>query len=258
MLKPETITSAANPLVKDVRRAIERGSLTERGWCVAETAHLLEEALRSRCRVHTVLAAESAQAQLPRMDSVKVVILPDALASKLSGTESAQGVIALVEPPEWKQQDLFRDPSLVVVLDGLQDPGNAGAILRAAEAFGATGVVFVRGTVSPFNPKTLRASAGSVFRVPFLYGMDPALVREAFETHHVTPFAAVPARGETAVPDLTIPCALIIGNEARGVSAEMRSAAGEVSIPTMEVESLNAAMAAGILLYEARRQRGRP
>lgn len=257
MFKPETITSAANPLVKDVRRAIERGGLTDQGWCVAETVHLLEEALRSRCRVHVVLAAESAQAELPPMDAVKVAILPDALARKLSGTESAQGVIALVEPPAWKRQDLFRDRPLVIVLDGVQDPGNAGAILRAAEAFGATGVMFVKGTVSPFNPKTLRASAGSLFRVPFLYGMDAPLVREAFETHHVTPFATVPARTETAVPDLTIPCALIIGNEARGVSNELRTGARDVSIPTMEVESLNAAMAAGILLYEARRQRGR-
>jgi TrmH family RNA methyltransferase len=157
-------------------------------------------------------------------------------------------------------EQLFRGNSLVVVLDGLQDPGNAGAILRAAEAFGATGAMFLKGTVSPFNPKTLRASAGSLFRVPFLHGMDPELARAALQQNKVELYAAVPARPDGLLRplgevDLTGRCGLIIGNEARGVSGELRSAALDVSIPTVGVESLNAAVAAGILLYEARRQR---
>src|SRR6516162_8413586 len=105
MAKPETITSAANPLLKDVRRAIARGALTEQGWCVAETFHLLEEALRSDCEVKTVLAAESvlsaAEAHVRRLP-VKVVMLPDALFAGIAGTETSQGVTALVKPPEWK------------------------------------------------------------------------------------------------------------------------------------------------------------
>src|ERR1700729_1595413 len=186
MLKPETIASAANPLLKKVRRAIARGGLTSQGWCVAETRHLLEEALRSQCPVKQVLAAESARGQLPRLAGIRVAILPDTLLQRISGTEASQGVIALVEPPEWKLNQLFEGRTLVVVLDGLQDPGNAGAIVRAAEAFGATGAIFLKGTASPFNPKTLRASAGSLFRVPFVYGMDPALARAAIEENHVT------------------------------------------------------------------------
>jgi TrmH family RNA methyltransferase len=256
MLKPETISSAANPLLKDVRRAIDRGGLTSEGWCVAETLHLLEEALRSRCQVKQVLAAESAREQLPRLGGIKLAVLPDALLQKVSGTEASQGIIALVEPPEWKLEQLFADRALVVVLDSLQDPGNAGAIVRAAEAFGATGAIFLKGTASPFNPKTLRASAGSLFRVPFLYGMDPALVRAALRENQVTLYAAVPSRpGAVADVDFTVACALIVGNEGRGISREWRGIARDVSIPTMAVESLNAAMAAGILLYEARRQR---
>jgi TrmH family RNA methyltransferase len=260
MLKPETIGSAANPLVKDVRRAIARGGLTSQGWCVAETRHLLEEALRSRCRVKQVLAAESLRDQLPPLEGIKLAILPDALLQKVSGTEASQGVIALVEPPEWKLEQLFDGRALVVVLDALQDPGNAGAIVRAAEAFGATGVIFLKGTASPFNPKTLRASAGSLFRVPFLYGMDLAAARGAFEENSVTVYAAVPARPGAEVravaeADLSAPCALIVGNEGRGVSPEWLGWARSVSIPTVAVESLNAAMAAGILLYEAHRQR---
>src|SRR6202044_1916133 len=89
--------------------------------------------------------------------------------------------IALVEPPEWKLRQLFEGRALVVLLDALQDPGNAGAIVRAAEAFGATGAIFLKGTASSFNPKTLRASAGSLFRVPFLYGMEQAAARSAVE-----------------------------------------------------------------------------
>jgi TrmH family RNA methyltransferase len=169
--------------------------------------------------------------------------------------------MALVKPPVWKLEQLFRGCPLVVVLDGLQDPGNAGGIARAAEAFGATGLLFLKGTVSPYSPKTLRASAGSLYRIPFLHGVDAALARAALRQNKVELYAGVPARAGAAVrslaqADLSGPCGLVIGNEARGVGAELRSAALDLSIPTVGVESLNAAMAAGILLYEACRQRG--
>src|SRR6202035_4126314 len=88
----------------------------------------------------------------------------------LSSTETPQGVIALVRPPAWTLDQILSGCALVVVLDGVQDPGNAGAILRAAEAFGATGAVFLKGTVNPYNPKCLRGSAGSVFRLPLVLG----------------------------------------------------------------------------------------
>ncbi len=257
MAKVETITSAANPLLKEVRRAIVRGGLTDRGWCVAETPHLLEEARRSHCEIHLVLAAESHAAEFA---GVKTVVVPDALLRSVAGTETSPGVIALVQPPEWKLEHLFRGVPLVVVLDALQDPGNAGTIVRTAEAFGASGVIFVKGTASPYNSKTLRASAGSIFRVPLLYGLDAEVAREALRENRVEVFAGVPVRpGEPGHQltgaDLTGPTALIVGNEARGVSDALRVGARPVSIPTEGVESLNAAVAAGILLYEARRQR---
>lgn len=262
MTRPEAITSAANPLLKDVRRAIARGGLTDEGWCVAETFHLLEEALRSDCEVKIVLASESvrsaAEAHVRGLRGVKVAVTTDALLQSVSGTETTQGVLALVKPPGWKLEQLFRGCPLVVVLDGLQDPGNCGTVVRAAEAFGATGVLFLKGAANPFNPKTLRASAGSLFRVPFLHGVDAALARAALRQNHVELYAGVPAQPgarSLAAVDLTGRCGLIIGNEARGVGRELRSAALDVAIPTVGVESLNAAVAAGILLYEARRQR---
>jgi TrmH family RNA methyltransferase len=271
MAKPETITSAANPLIKDVRRAISRGTLTGHGWCVAETFHLLEEALRGRgevkgevkrevkCEVKTVLASETA---LPSVEAligprpIKIVTLSDALFAGIGGTENSQGVIALVQLPEWKFEQLWGPAPLIILLDGLQDPGNAGTIVRTAEAFGATGIFFLKGTVSPFNPKTLRASAGSLFRVPFIHGVDPAAARASLRQRRVALFAGLPAtETKLASVDLTGPCAFVIGNEAHGVSPELVGAATGVTIPTVGVESLNAAMAAGILLYEARRQR---
>src|ERR1019366_4815723 len=197
MLTPETITSAANPLLKEVRRAVARGSLTAEGWCVAETFHLREEALGSGSEVKTVLAAESARAAVEargqRLAGVKVVLLPDALFAGIAATETSQGVMALVQPRQWKLAQLLHGAALVVVLDGLQDAGTAGAIVRAAEAFGATGVLFLKGTVSPHNPKTLRASAGSLFRVPYLHGIEAAAARAALEGSRIALFAAMPA-----------------------------------------------------------------
>jgi TrmH family RNA methyltransferase len=195
-----------------------------------------------------------------RLAGVKIAVMPDALFETISGTETSQGVMALVTPPAWKLEQLFRGSPLVVVLDGLQDPGNAGTIARAAEAFGASGLMFLKGTVNPYNPKTLRASAGSLFRVPFLHGVDPALARAAMAQNKVELFAGVPAGSKGPVRglhvvDLTGRCGLIIGNEAHGVSSLLRAASSDISIPTVGVESLNAAIAAGVLLYEARRQR---
>jgi TrmH family RNA methyltransferase len=264
MARVESITSATNPLLKDVKRAIARGSLTDDGWCVAETFHLLEEAVRSKCDVKAVLAAQSvhaaAEAHVRWMQQVRVSVLPDALFQSISGTQTAQGVMALVKPPEWTLEQLFAGCPLVVVLDALQDPGNVGTIVRTAEAFGATGIVFLKGTVSPWNPKVLRASAGSLFRIPFVHGMDAATARAALQEHRVHLFAGVSTTGErhadsVTATDLTGRCGLIIGSEGHGVSGELRSAAMDISIPTSGVESLNAAVAAAILLYEARRQR---
>jgi TrmH family RNA methyltransferase len=185
-------------------------------------------------------------------------LLPDALFQSIATTETSQGVIALVRPPEWSVEQVFRGRSLVVVLDGLQDPGNAGTIARAAEAFGATGLIFVKGTVSPYNPKTLRASSGSLFRIPFVSGLAAPLVRASLQQHRVDLHAAMPFTGSQRMAgdvDLTRPCAIVIGSEGRGVSKELHGICEDLAIPTVGVESLNAAVAAAVLLYEARRQR---
>jgi|HigsolmetaAR202D_1030399.scaffolds.fasta_scaffold07117_2 rRNA methylases len=257
----QVITSARNPLLKDVRRAVAKGGLTEDGYAIAETFHLLDEAIRSGCEIKAVLASESAQAavtrHLPPSRSLRLVVVADEVFGQIAATENSQGVITLVRPPSWTMQDLFRLRPLVVLLDGVQDPGNGGAIIRAAEAFGATGVVLLKGTVSPWNPKALRASAGSSFRLPLVSGVDSSLAQKTLEQRGVEAYAAMP-HGDIVLSgaDLKAPCAFVIGSEGRGVSEVWRRSARGLRIPTSGVESLNAAMAAGILLYEARRQRG--
>src|SRR5580704_17391302 len=256
----QTLTSARNPMLKEVRKAVLRGTLTEDGFAVAESFHLLEEALRSDCEIGTVFAAESVKSAVERhvggLKKIRVVVLPDELFGSISATQASQGVIALVKPPAWTLEKLFRGRSLAVILDGLQDPGNAGTIVRAAEAFGATGVAFLKGAVSPYNPKCLRASAGSIFRVPVAAALDQQLFLAAAEQRKIALFALMP-KGTTDVGEVELgkKCAIIVGSEGRGVSELLRDKATPIRIPTVGVESLNAALAAGIALFVARKQR---
>jgi TrmH family RNA methyltransferase len=258
-----TLLSDANPLLKDLRRAASRGSLTSEGLAIAEGFHLLEEALRSRCEIPVVIAAESATAivstHLRGLKSTRVVAVSEKTFEHLAATESPQGVIALVRPPSWTLDQLVRGKPLVVVLDGVQDPGNAGAIVRAAEAFGATGAAFLKGSVNPYNPKCLRASAGSTFRLPVASGIEPSLLSAALKQKEVILYAALPRASRTiAQAGFKGACAIVIGSEGRGITPSLSKSAIAIRIPTSGVESLNAAVAAGVLLYEAQRQRAQP
>lgn len=248
-----------HPLVKTIRKAVQRGARTPDGLAVAEGPNLVREALRSGVRIEAILATPRAAELLDAGLSVpdlSVQWIDESLMNQISAVENNQGVLALLDIGESPLSGaLAGSAALTVALDGIQDPGNAGAIVRSAEAFGASGVVFLKGSVSPWNPKTLRASAGSLLRIPFaLAGWDDFL-------------SGVTARGLSLVSadphaarrideiSLSGPTAILIGNEGRGVPGDHAKSAIPVRIPTQGVESLNAALAAGILLYEARRQR---
>ena len=253
----QSLTSARNPLLKEVRKAVLHGTTTDSGFCVAESLHLLDEALRSDCEIQAVIVSEGARAAVEdRSVHTRILALPDQLFRTLASTENSQGVIALVRPPRWTLEDIFRLPVLAVILDGVQDPGNAGAIIRSAEAFDATGVVFLKGTVNPYNPKAIRASAGSLFRVPLAAGVEPPTILDALEKNKIEVYALMPKGAvDLGACDLRRDCALIAGSEARGVGERLARIAIPVRIPAVKVESLNVALATGIALYEARRQR---
>jgi len=188
----------------------------------------------------------------------EILVLPPEIFASAVDTESPQGIAALVKPRVFTLEEVLGGQNpLLLIAAGLQDPGNLGPLIRSAEEFGATGYVILPGTVSPENQKTLRASAGSVFRLPGITLCEEHILHELAE-RKIRTVAAVAAEGSPlAEHDLTQPTALILGNEGAGISPSiLKRADARVTIPMPgAVESLNAAIAGSILLYEAARQR---
>ncbi len=260
------VQSKQNARLKELRKALAAPGRDAHGLAGIEGPKMLEEALRGGLRVAAVFVAKGSEQLLDALrlpSSVEIVLLPRPLLDAALATETPQPVAALVEPFDWIWSDLLEPEDgrapLIILLVGLQDPGNLGTILRSAEAFGATGVVALPGTVSAWNPKAVRASAGSVFRVPAVLASAEvcfARLREA----GVQIFATTAREAEPAeLANLSGPAALLIGNEGNGVPREVALRADNaLTIPCPgPVESLNAAVAASVLLYEAARQRAR-
>jgi TrmH family RNA methyltransferase len=229
-----------------------------------EGPHLLGEAVRAGLRVACVFVAQESQQlaeHLPVAPETDVFIVPRALLDTVMQTETPQPLAALVELPDWTWAHVLRnrgawDP-LVLVLAGVQDPGNLGTILRSAEAFGASGVISLPGTVSEWNPKAVRASAGSIFRIPVLSSTLDECLLNLRESGMRILTTTVEGAEPADMINFTGPVALVIGNEGSGVpEAIARNADSGVTIPCPgPVESLNAAVATSVLLYEACRQR---
>jgi TrmH family RNA methyltransferase len=187
-----------------------------------------------------------------------VIEVSAAAFESIAATEHSQGMLAMLRPRCWKESELrgrirVGEQPLLVVLDGVQDPGNAGAVVRSAEAFAATGVLFGRGSVRVSNPKFLRATAGSIFRIPYLEEGEPAHLAGL-------PVYSLAAEAELSIRevDFRSGAALVTGSEGAGVSPAFREISTPVRIPTVAVESLNAAVACSIALYEAWQQRREP
>jgi TrmH family RNA methyltransferase len=256
---------------------------------VVEGPKLVEDALRSGLEAEALLVSESAESALDAILSAasaseagiprsRILRTTDKLFASVAGTEAPQGIAALFRAPGWQFEDILRgaaddngarsaDSPLIIVMAGVQDPGNVGTIVRSAEAFGATGAIATRGTADPWSPKALRASAVSALRLPVLRGMAiPVLLAQlkmarvkiiAASAHSVTDPSLAETRGAAAYPDLREPSAIFVGNEGAGLASEvLHSADGTISIPMQpSVESLNAGVAASIALFEAARQR---
>jgi RNA methyltransferase, TrmH family len=260
-----TVESKQNARLKDLRRALATPGRGRDGSLLVaiEGPILIAEALRANLRIDSVFVAQGAEkllAPLPLPPDTEILLFPRSVLLSALTTENPQPIAALVEPVRWSWKQAIAlppsQPQFLLVLAGLQDPGNLGTILRSAEAFGATGVISLPGTVSEWNPKTLRAAAGSVFRLPIVHGVLSALLQ--LREMGVQILAATARSGLPAnTVDLTQPIALLIGNEGNGLPQELVARAdAAITIPCPgPVESLNAAVAAGVLLYEAARQR---
>lgn len=260
------VTSRQNSLVKDLRRAFEQGVATSDGCIAVEGIRTIEEAIRSGLRFQAVFFSERsrdhAQRLLPQLSShTEVLLLPDSVFASAVSTETPQGVAALVKLKTTKLEDLLEDTQNLIFagVAGIQDPGNLGTIIRSAEAFGARALLLGEKTVSHCNAKVVRASAGSIFRQP-LIGVELKPAIALLKQRGLRVLATSSHKGKPLDQvDFTGPIAVLIGNEGAGLPADVLSQADElITIPhSPRVESLNAGIAASIILYEAARQRTR-
>jgi RNA methyltransferase, TrmH family len=292
------IRSRDNRRLKSLRAALRGGGPSPGEPIAVEGPKLVGEGLRAGLELQALLVSETGEKHLPTIFEAarqtdegiprsRIFRTTDKLFAGVAATETPQGVAALFRPREWLFENVIRgaalpngslrgDPPLLVVLAGVQDPGNVGTILRSAEAFGATGLIATRGTADPLSPKAVRASAGSALRLPLLRGIAPAVAIAQLRVAGLRIYAAVSGAenghgsknwrreeneetGKTGTlpANLADPCAILIGSEGHGFPLELERAADEiVSVPISdEVDSLNAAVAASVLLYEAARQR---
>jgi RNA methyltransferase, TrmH family len=258
------VTGRHNARLKELRTAFRRSELTAAGECAIEGVKLVEEALRHAAQVVTVFFSEAArplaEKLLPQIgERTETLVLPNDLFKSIAPSDAPQGVAALVKLRPVTGAQLFdrRHDGPLVVVAGLQDPGNLGTILRSAEAFLAAGVFLTEGTVSPYNSKVLRGSAGSIFRLPFAQIASAELIPH-LRAQGVRMLATSSHKGSPlAKADWTLPLALFIGNEGAGLPRAILHQMDEtLVIPQAEpVESLNAGVAASIVLYEAARNK---
>ena len=278
-LGAEVLTSRDNRWLKEFRVALRGGVPTADGAVGVEGVRLVEEALASGCRVEAVLFSESGERHRERLAPLiarpemgfPVLRTTDRLFEGIADTEHPQGVAALVVPRKSEMADVLATPEgacapLIVVLAGVQDPGNVGTILRTAAAFGATGAVTAAtgqsGTASPFAPKAMRASAGAALHLPIVCGMALGILLTQLKLNGIRTLAScvhedvVGAMAPWEV-DWCQAIALLVGNEGAGLPEEVVHAAdARIHIPmATRVESLNAAAAAAVVLYEGYRQR---
>jgi TrmH family RNA methyltransferase len=267
------IASPTNTLVKVFRGALREG-VTREGWLATEGPLLLGEALEAygtpegngpnRGGVRTVLLSESAAGKFEGLirglpGHVELAQVPDRLFEQLSQTETPQGVAALVELARPTLDTVLTENACLLVACGVQDPGNLGTMMRSAQALGGTALLTLRETVSPFNPKSVRSSAGAIFRLPVLGNLQAGELFPKLRSAGVTIIAADRHSSDSVVrASLCGGVAFLVGREARGLEEDLlREARRRLSIPIRSgTDSLNAAVAATIFLYEAARQRG--
>ena len=251
------IRSKDNKIWKRCEQLTMRKYRDRSGLYLIEGENLLDEAIRNHVRIETVLVREDCQKALPPEAADKAFLLDARLFDKLAQTVTSQGILAVVAKAEVRKEDFIGLPgSNFVVLDRLQDPGNIGTILRTADAAGYRLAILMKGTADVYAPKVVRAATGSLFRMP---------VVSMASTEEPVEFTRAAGKKLTATcldaqrcyydEDLTHDIALVIGNEGSGVApALIESSELRIKIPMQgNIESLNAAVAAGVLMYEAMR-----
>jgi RNA methyltransferase, TrmH family len=258
------LTSLQNPLVKQIRKLHTAKYRRQEGLFLLEGTHLIEEAafakwpMKVLCFTAAWQAKESALLETLQTQGIRCELVSPEVLLSMATTINPDGVVALARSHSKPNHTLFSIQSLGLVLETLQDPGNVGTILRTAAAAGVEGIWLDRESVDLESPKVLRASAGAWFRVPTAHSPDlPAQVRD-YQTQGFQVVATTPkADLDYWAVDYTQPTLVLVGNEGAGLSDALIAAATlQVSIPlSAGIESLNAAIATAVILYEAKRQR---
>lgn len=257
------ITSTSNPKVKELEGLVKKGKNRKLAdvYIVEGIRMVREIPIRELKKVYVSEGFEKTHPELMQEGfGVPVEVLSDKVFKTVSDTQTPQGIMAIVRQKHYKLQDLLgqKKQPLFLVLESIQDPGNLGTMIRMAEGAGASGIIMNSQTADIYNPKVVRSTMGSIFRVPFFYTEDLMATLDILKAKGVKLYAAH-LKGEHYYfqEDFSQATAIMIGNEAAGLSDEAAAAADTyIKIPMEgKVESLNAAMAATILMYEANRQR---
>lgn len=259
MKQHKDVISKENSVYKLIKALSRKKVRTNSGLFFMEGTRLLEEAINRGVKIKYLIINETAE-NVPKINQdCQVLRLPNNLFKKISETVSPQGIIAVAKQIEISLTDIILGENpLVVVLNGLQDPGNLGTIIRSSAAAGVTAVLLTRGTVDLYNPKVIRSTMGSLFQVPIVNGLDDDEAVRWLNHHSINIIVADLDSEEYYYSiDLKKPLALVIGNENRGPNDIWKMAAyKKIKIPILGfTESLNASVAAGIILYDAVRQR---
>ena len=259
------ITSISNAQVKQVCAYVQKAKERRKdGIFVVEGPKMFEEAPADR--IYKVYLTQSfldkhREGNIHgKLLETGYELVSEEVLAKMSDTQTPQGILCLVKWPQYQLEELLLSrEGVFVVLEDLQDPGNLGTIIRTGEGAGIAGVIMTRETVDIFNPKTIRATMGSIYRVPFVYVQDIAEAVAKLKTAGITVYAAH-LKGELYYDafDYTGGSAFLIGNEGNGLKEQTANLADTyVKIPMAgQVESLNAAIATTLFMYEAARQRG--
>ena len=259
------ITSISNPQVKQVCAYVQKARERRKdGIFVVEGAKMFEEApadwIYKVYVTQTFCDRHISDDIYEKLTQTGYELVSEEVFSKMSDTKTPQGVLCLVKSPRYTLEDLLRqNQGVFVILEDLQDPGNLGTIIRTGEGAGIAGVIMTRDTVDIFNPKTIRATMGSVYRVPFVYVQDIAEAILKLQQSQITVYAAhLKGKAYYDAFDYTAGSAFLIGNEGNGLKETTADLADTyVKIPMAgQVESLNAGVAATLFMYEAARQRG--
>ncbi len=261
-----TLTSPSNPLLRTIRLVAEQARRAPAELVVAEGVRTLEEALNAGLEIRAAVISERCghsereSELLSHLQDLPadLCVVPESIFSRLSSVQSPQGILALVRLPvlPLTAAALTKNPLLLCAC-GIQDPGNLGTLIRTADAAGASLVCALAGTVSCRNPKTIRASAGAVFRVPVAEHVPPQEFLAYCRSRSIAVLRALADGGLSCFEtDFSKPCAILLGNEGSGIDPVLFPGTISVRVPmNPAAESLNVAVAGAVLLFEAFRQR---